>query len=432
MFGFFQNIAGGEAERPPDLQRQTTEELIQMAIEESTPARSEEEEQAALAARANRQAAREAAVERMLDAASFGPFGLVPVEAASLGFEVIFGGDTYSVDTARPALAKIQAMEDVYGFGELSPRAPLQSSKEERTAIGMPTPGACVQYAYPLAGMEGCAYAHELSMAEPAYNLLALGGFLYYESMEAAQPCAVYALIGDAAAAAGFDATKVAGEIRFTGPYSLDPLEIGDVLFNSGRVHGVVDDVIAQRGVKSFGWLAPAEKVLAEDGSVLADGAKWPHGAFVFQYNHTLLDCFFAVQIPPPPKGAAPPAHAGEGTGVAEADGQVAALRAQLEAITLAFQQAATEYADMRKARDEAEAKAQRLQTELIAAVANAGTMPVAPPPIAAMAPPPMVPPPPPPPVAGGGPPPPPPPPPPPGGGPRPPPPPPPPPPPTN
>lgn len=84
-------------------------------------------------------------------------------------------------------------------------------------------------------------------MASPADNLAALGGFLYFDRADAPQPCLVHAFIGDAAAAlVGFDASGVAGALSFAGPFSLEPLEIGERLWGGGRVQDIVDDAVAR------------------------------------------------------------------------------------------------------------------------------------------------------------------------------------------
>ena len=298
------------APAPPMVGRQTTADLIQQAIDISLgvyePGEAAAMDPAVQAARARRHAARDAIAERLLDSASFGPFGLVPLEAATLGLVVNPGGLTYSLDTSTAILAQVRGAPGVHEFGELSPRAALwhmDMGEAARAARGLPEAAQYVQYAYPLVGMHDCAHAEELDMASPANNLAALGGFLYYDAADAAQPCLVHAFVGDAAAAeVGFDAGQVVGALSFAGPFSLDPLEIGERLWEGGRVHDIVDDAVASRGVRKFGWIAPGEAISrAEDegGEVLADGAKWPHGAFVFQYNNRLLDCYFAVQVPP-------------------------------------------------------------------------------------------------------------------------------------
>ena len=254
------------APAPPAIGRQTTADLIQQAIDLSLGGYEAAEgagvgDPAVQAARARRQAAREAIAERLLDSASFGPFGLVPLASAALGLVVNPDGLTFSIDTSVDDLRRgAHRARRVRLWRALAARAAV-CGLAKGDVLGL-LAAQYVQYAYPLVGMHDCAYAEELDMARPANNLAALGGFLYYDGVDAKQPCMVHAFIGDAAAAeVGFDAGQVAGALSFAGPFSLEPLEIGERLWEGGRVHDIVDDAVARRGVRKFGWIAPGEAI---------------------------------------------------------------------------------------------------------------------------------------------------------------------------
>ena len=215
--------------------------------------------------------------EEPLDFDAFGPFGLVAIEAASIGLTVD-SATTYCVDLTRASLTAVNAVPGLLENSVLSPKGAISMSDEARAACGVPTDAAFVQYCYPLTGMSECSPAclEELEMAIPAVNLMRAGGFLYYrrsrrgggdadddadDDESESQPCAVHAFIGlvDAALPSGFDASSLGGTLSFQGPFSLDRLEIGDRLWNASRVHEVTDASLARQGVKKFGWISPAE-----------------------------------------------------------------------------------------------------------------------------------------------------------------------------
>lgn len=201
------------------------------------------------------------------------------VDIASIRLTASARDRTFLLDMASPALASIHSS----GSGQLSPVAAVSLRGEaERTLANIP-PSAChAVWAYPLAGTAAAA----LHASSPELAFACLGGFVYFDRN--------MSLCGASALYEGWG--------LFFNPPHPAPLALIPRLRRAGRMHPTTRGALDKRGIRSFGWVAPAERV----GSLpVLNGRLWPHGAFVYDYTDPERDSFFAVVQPPADSDAA-------------------------------------------------------------------------------------------------------------------------------
>jgi len=210
---------------------------------------------------------------------SLGPFAVVPIDSASLGFMVFPdpSGGLYQVDMGKERLRVLTSISELVEFGSLSPSARITLSPEDRDLARIPKNAKAFAFAYPLAGAAEAGDMQRLNLSDPHIAFLALGGFVYLDGENLL--CGVNALCQGKG-------------LYFCGPQPFRRPGLRDKLFRDGRIQDVTVDSLVKIGIKGFCWLSPAESFTTIDG---ADGSDWPHGAFLYVYDDRHKDCIFRV-----------------------------------------------------------------------------------------------------------------------------------------
>lgn len=162
-------------------------------------------------------------------------------------------------------------------LGTLAPLAPVTLSPEAKKAAMIPAGAAFFSFAYPLDSLDASSktlietiIGSVSRLDDELFFFFLLGGFCYFDEHQGFLQANAISLKKQG---------KGIGELRFDGPYPLNP-GAADVLQASSRLRPLHLLALNEVGLVKLGWCNPLE---SPDGQALHDSIEWKHGAFVYE-----------------------------------------------------------------------------------------------------------------------------------------------------